>query len=295
MSPVLLFVLLAAVSVIGGKVVSELRSARGELRQLQAEKYIAFDLATDARIDSLLALPRYADPLRLARHQAKIYSQHGEDGEIAEIFRRIGTVNNYFVEFGSSDGNENNTVNLLNSGWSGLWIDGDEKAIAAARSHFAPKLQSGALKAVAGFITAENIESYFAAAKVPPQFDLMSVDIDRNDWYVWRAIVHYRPRVVVIEYNSIFPPAVDWVVPYDPKAWWDGTSHFGASLKAMERLGREKGYSLVGCDLSGVNAYFVQSDLVPGRFAAPFTAENHYEPARYYLAFRAAGHRRKPY
>jgi hypothetical protein len=215
--PVLLFLLLVALSFIGRSVLSELHSLRDQTMQLRATQDRVFDLAADARVDDLLALPRYADPLRLGRYQSKVYSQHGEDGEIAEVLRRVGLTNRYFVEFGSADGNENNTVHLLNSGWSGLWIDGDEKLIAAARSHFAGKIRSGALKAVAGFITAENIEDYFRAASVPPVFDLMSVDIDRNDWYVWRAITHYRPRVVVIEYTSIFPPAVDWVVPYDAK------------------------------------------------------------------------------
>jgi hypothetical protein len=75
---------------------------------------------------------------------------------------------------------------------------------------------------------------------------------------------------------------MSWVVPYDPKAWgWNtfGNGN-GASLKALEELGAKKGYNLVGCDLCGVNAFFVRNDLLKDRFAAPYTAENHYEPFR---------------
>ncbi len=114
--------------------------------------------------------------------------------------------------------------------------------------------------------------------------DLLSVDIDRNDYYVWERITHYRPRVVVIEDNAMFPPGVDWVIPYDGKAWWDQrTSYWGASLSALERLGRSKGYSLVACSLTGANAFFVRDDLLGDKFSAPYTAEHHYEPTRLYL------------
>jgi hypothetical protein len=77
-----------------------------------------------------------------------------------------------------------------------------------------------------------------------------------------------------------------WIHPYEPDQVWDGTQDQGASLKAYDLLGRKFGYSLVGCDLMGVNAFFVRDDLVGDRFAAPFTAENHYEPPRYYLWHR---------
>jgi len=118
--------------------------------------------------------------------------------------------------------------------------------------------------------------------EVPEEFDLLSVDIDRNDYHVWEKITHYRPRVVVIEYNSGVPPSMSWVVPYEAKAF--GLSSFGtgngASLKALEELGAKKGYSLVGCELCGVNCFFVRNDLIADRFAVPYTAENHFEPPR---------------
>jgi len=98
---------------------------------------------------------------------------------------------------------------------------------------------------------------------------------------VWEGLREFRPRVVVLEYNSAIPPDVDWKVRYDSKRTWNGTQNFGASLKAFEILGRQFGYSLVGCELIGANAFFVRDDLVAGKFAEPFTSENHYEPPRY--------------
>ena len=111
-------------------------------------------------------------------------------------------------------------------------------------------------------VTAENIENLFQKYNVPKNFDLLSIDIDYNDYWVWKSIIHYVPRVVVIEFNSSVPPNESKVVPYDPDASWDGTNYFGASLLALSNLGTKKGYTLVGCDNNGVNAFFCRSDLV---------------------------------
>ena len=254
-----------------------------------------YEIRAEEFTRELLTQDKYKDPRSLNRYESKIYSQAGEDGIIAEIFRRIGTTTKDFVEFGSGDGRENNTVSLLTTqGWKGLWIEGDNEAVSRARQAFADYVGAGKLRVDSAFITAENIETLFRDAKVSPEFDLLSVDIDRNDYYVWRGIRQFRPRVAVVEYNAIFPPDVAWVVPYDPAAWWDLTSRAGASLGALEQLGREKGYELVGCSLSGVNAFFVRADLVGEKFLKPFTAAVHYEPPRYFLIHRALGHPRRP-
>jgi hypothetical protein len=97
---------------------------------------------------------------------------------------------------------------------------------------------------------------------------------------------------MVLEYNATFPPPAEWVMDYDPDYAWDGTVTFGASLEAMARLGAAKGYALVGCSLGGGNAFFVRQDLVADRLAAPYKAENHYEPPRYFLAAQQVGHPR---
>jgi hypothetical protein len=122
--------------------------------------------------------------------------------------------------------------------------------------------------------------------------DLLSIDIDRNDYHVWKAITDYRPRVVIIEYNAIFRPGTKFVVPYDGAAMWDGTGHTGAGLEALCQLGEEKGYALVACSFAGVNAFFVQKELAEKYFTGPFTAQHHYEPPRYFL-YTVPGHPRR--
>jgi hypothetical protein len=240
--------------------------------------------------ERLLASPRYAAPGNLARFGHQVFSQHGEDGIIAEIFRRIGVTTRTFAECGVGNGLENNTAYLLLQGWRGAWLDGSEKLIAAIRATFARQIDQGRLSLARALVTAENVEQVFAAAGVQLDVDLLSLDIDRNTYWVWEALA-IRPRVVVIEYNAVFPPGMDWAIEYRAERAWNGTMYFGASLTAFARLGRQKGYALVGCSLNGVNAFFVREDLCGDRFDSPFTSEHHFEPARYFLN-RRIGHPR---
>ena len=107
--------------------------------------------------------------------------------------------------------------------------------------------------------------------------------MDRNTYYIWEALSGYRPRAVVIEYNGLIPPTIEYQVPYDPDAEWDGSVQLGAGLKNYESLGNRLGYRLVGCELTGVNAFFVREDLIGDHFLEPFTAERHFEPMRLHL------------
>jgi hypothetical protein len=235
---------------------------------------------------------KYYDSKRLNGYEFSAFSQNGEDGIIEEIFNRIGVTNTFFVEFGSADGIETNSTYLLYKGWQGVWIDGSDQNIAHIKNACPTAIASGRLQAMSCFITAENIESLFQRANVPREFDLLSIDIDRNDYYVWEAVKSYSPRVVIVEYNAVYRPGCEFIVPYQANAVWDRSSHHGASLSSLYKLGEEKGYKLVGCCFSGINAFFVREDLVENKFAEPFTAENHYEPPRSFLSFRT-GHPRK--
>jgi hypothetical protein len=232
--------------------------------------------------ETSLRSPRNQESKRLLKYGFKVYSQHDEDGITEEIFNRIGCTDRYFVEFGVGDGLENCTLYCLLKGWSGVWIDGSAICVDAIERKFQFLLDSKRLKARYSFITAENIEQLFNELSVPQEFDLLSIDIDNNDYWVWKAIEHYRPRVVLIEYNASFRCA-NRVIPYQPAMIWDYSNYFGAGLKALELLGREKGYCLVGCNYTGVTAFFVRDDLAGNHFAEPFTAENHYESPRYYV------------
>jgi hypothetical protein len=244
--------------------------------------------ARGAHLAQLKASERYADPRCLTRHGYRCFSQNEEDGVLQEIFRRIGTTNRTFVEFGVEGGLENNTLALLFAGWRGLWIESDPAHHASIVKRLRDAQAPFALLVEHSFVTAENIERLLERAEIPEAPDLLSIDIDGNDYWVWKAIERVRPRVVVIEYNASLGPTARRVVPYEPGARWDGSVCFGASLAALEELGRKKGYALVNCDLTGVNAFFVREDCLGDRFLPPYSAEAHYEPPRYGLS--GAGH-----
>lgn len=229
---------------------------------------------------------RYGNPKRLHLYGFQVNSQNQEDGMIHEIFKRIGTTNRIFVEVGIGNGLENNTAFLLSQGWTGFWVDGNPNVLQILSSK--PKIQSS-LKIKIEFVGKENVQKIFESLEVPVEFDLLSIDIDQNTYYIWEELKSFRPRVVVIEYNAAIPADINWKVEYYPDKTWDSTQNFGASLKAFELLAKEQEYSLVGCDLLGVNAFFVRNDCLDSRFLEPYTSENHYEPPRYGMVHRV-GH-----
>ncbi|MCU7246111.1 MAG: hypothetical protein NT917_24105 [Microcystis aeruginosa WS75] len=253
------------------------------LTELQIDNYL---------LENLHKNPKYDNPKKLNRYEFKVFSQAGEDGIISEIFNRIGTTNKFFVEFGVGNGLENNSAYLLVKGWQGYWIEGSERFCQSIRQSFEDLIANQQLTLKNTFITGENIEDLFRKGNVPTELDLLSIDIDGNDYWVWQAITNYRPRVVILEYNAIYPPESSWVMQYNPSHQWKYNSHMGSSLKALEKLGHQKGYKLVACSFSGVNAFFVREDLLADHFCSPFSAENHYEPARYFLCSQKAGHPR---
>jgi len=223
---------------------------------------------------------RYSDPRSLTRFQTSIYSQNGEDGVIAEIFSRIGTTNRYFLEVGIEDGTQNNTRFLLEQGWKGTWIEGDEVAAARAKSNFSQFVESGHLQIISARVGPQNIMELINSHNIPSEIDFISLDIDQATSHLWSAVT-LRARAACIEYNASIPASSPVETPYDPGQNWDGTNWFGAGLKRLEQIGRGKGLDLVGCDLLGVNAFFVANTLTEGKFQGPFTSEQHWEPARY--------------
>ena len=211
-----------------------------------------------------LLAQRYGPPPGLAGFELKVFSQNGEDGVLAEIFHRIGTETRCFVEFGVGPGREGNAVLLADVyGWRGVFLEGSESRFAELEYKY-----EGIERVVTrhSMVTAENIEHLLSDAGVPPSFDLLSIDIDGNDYWVWQALTTHRPRVVVCEFNGALDPAQALTQPYDPTSAWDETEFYGASLKALTELGVHKGYTLVHTDLTGTNAFFVVDEHA-GAFA----------------------------
>lgn len=240
-------------------------------------------IAVNSYKDNLKSDPRYQDPRRLSKYGKKMYSQNEEDGIILEIFNRIGTTNKVFVEFGIGDGLENNTLALLLQGWEGLWLEGSPKSVNNINDHFNSVIDTKQLQITEAFITKDNINDLISSKIKEKEIDLLSVDIDGNDVHIFNEISVINPRVVVIEYNAKFFPPVMFTVDYDPEHMWQGDDYMGVSLKYLEVEFEKKGYKLVGCDIAGVNAFFVRDDLVGDKFLSPYTAEEHYEPVRYHL------------
>jgi len=239
--------------------------------------------------DNLFNNETYLKSKKLTHFHRSVYTQNGEDGIIEEIFKRIGFTNKFFVEFGVH-GVKNNSTFLLINDWKGLWIGGSDEGAKFISEKFKFLIDQRKLTHTQSWITRNNIEQIFLKNNVPVNFDFLSIDLDGNDYWIWEAIENYSPRIVCIEYNATFPPGVSWVMAYNENHVWDQTSYFGASLKAIENLGKKKGYELVCCDFAGCNAFFIRNDQNLELFERPFTAEHHYEPPRYYLG-RNSGHK----
>jgi hypothetical protein len=239
---------------------------------------------------------KYKESKRLGAHEFQMFSQSGADGIIAEIFRRVSRTNSIFVEFGVGDGLENMTTALLLQGWSGVWIEASKRNNKNIQKNLKPLIDERKLTVLAQFVTKDNIVAHLEGCGLPRDLDLVSIDIDGNDYWVWEALLsRYAPRVVAIEYNALLGPSVPWVMAYNAAhapASVIPSSYYGASLKAMEMLGTRKGYSLVACDFLGVNAFFVRDDLLGDKFCAPYSSENHFEPNRLFL-YRRNGPVRK--
>ena len=197
-----------------------------------------------------------SEPIDLERYEGKVFSQFGEDGVIRKIFQVIEPTHRYSVEFGAADGVwASNTRNLiLNQGWGGLFIEGDPKEGEKLHANYRDNPR---VTTMVEWVYPGNVELLFEQAGVPHDFDLLSVDIDSNDYYVWRAIRDYRPKVVVMEFNAGFPPPKKMVIKYHPLNYFDETDYYGASIQSMYELGKKKGYELIYCERRGNNLFFV--------------------------------------
>jgi hypothetical protein len=204
----------------------------------------------------------HAQPLSAA--ELRVFSQNGEDGVLQAILERIGARSRFFVEFGVGPGEEANCVLLARCyGWSGLMIEADDDGYRQLQAAY----QGTGVRTLHRRVTPGNVESLFAEAGVPRDLDLLSIDIDGNDYHVWEAVQAYSPRIVVVEYNGNLPLDSRLVMPRDDEHAWDGTDYFGASLGALRELAGRKGYRLVHTDRTGANAFFVASaDAQAGRF-----------------------------
>jgi hypothetical protein len=213
--------------------------------------------------------PRKAQPRSIINdHEKCLYSQNGEDGILAYLFAQIGAEDFRFVEIGIGTGEECNTANLaISFGWMGLMIEANENSVFYARRFFR-RLSTSPPKVAAGKVTPENVNGLLRENGFTGSIDLLSIDIDGNDYWVLQAIDAVRPRVLILEYNTSYGPTRSLTVKYDPefdpKKYHPAGWYHGASLTALTKLAKSKGLALIGCDSRGVNAFFVREDLLGG-------------------------------
>ncbi|CAF1519778.1 unnamed protein product [Adineta steineri] len=188
-------------------------------------------------------------------HECKVYSQNGEDGVLLWIFANIGTINQppRFVEFGVQGGQECNTRFLRQHlGWKGLMMDGSYENLT--------------INLHRELVYGENINNLLTKYQTPSLIDLLSIDVDFDDYFIWKAILkaqHFQARVVVIEFNYAIPVNENRVVdPFQDSQRWTGTTHFGAGILALAALGRVHDYTLVYGEQNGVNLFFIQTSIL---------------------------------
>lgn len=193
----------------------------------------------------------------------QIFSQWGDDGIINFLVNYLHIKEKSFVEFGVENYTECNTRFLLiNDNWRGLIMDGSESNMQSVRNEMLYWKYD--LTAVATFITAENINGLLLDNGFKGEIGLLHIDIDGNDYWVWKAINVVQPILVIVEYNSVFGDQNPWTTPYNPsfirtKAHFSNL-YFGSSITSLCDLAEEKGYSFIGCNSNGNNAYFVRKD-----------------------------------
>jgi hypothetical protein len=208
-----------------------------------------------------------ASPLTLRDVEFRTFSQNGEDGALLYIFSQIGTTNRTVVEICAGNGIECNAANLLiTHGWKGMLVDGDKRNAEFAKVMYSILQDTFVRQPVVAqsWVTAENVNELIGGHGFSGEIDLLSLDIDGVDYWLWKAITVVRPRVVVLEYNGVWKAEHAVTVPYDPKFALDFSRtpyYCGASLGAFAKLGRSLGYRFVGTVRTEINAFFVREDV----------------------------------
>jgi hypothetical protein len=218
----------------------------------------------------------------LREAEFRVFSQFGEDGIIQYLIKRVPISEEFFVEIGVESYRESNTRFLLESNnWAGCIYDaGDAHSRFLRRRGLAWRHQ---IDSFTRFVDRDNINELMRAAKVPPDLGLLSLDIDGVDYWVLEALSIVQPRILVLEYNSVFGPETKVTVPYDPgfvrsKAH-QSFLYWGASLAALDELASSKGYVLAGGNSAGNNAFWVRDDV--SSEVSPTTVKETWVDARF--------------
>ena len=245
-----------------------------QLREIDVDREWQGAAILRSAYPSLAAPPAGPEALRAA--ELRVHSQNGEDGILAHLLARIGPTTREVIEFGIGDGSECCAANLvLTFGWSALLLEADGSDAETASAFYAER--AGRRVHVEHAAVEPDTVDELLSGHVQPVFDVLSLDIDGNDYWVLEALAAVRPRVIVVEYNASFGRERSVTIPYTRgfdryRAHASGFYH-GASLTALTRLGERKGYVLAGCDSRGANAFLVDADAASGAIESTSPAE----------------------
>jgi len=190
---------------------------------------------------------RYVDPNtlpypeRLTSRRFRVSSQNQEDGLTLALLSEVGVTSRRFVEIGSGLSGGNSGFLARECGWAGLMVDGHADHMAQVGRRFPT------VTAITAWVTRDNVNDLITTHNAAGEPDLFSLDLDGNDYWIWEAMTACSPRVVILEYNSMFGATRSVTVPYDPQfdRHRHHTMYYGASLTALARLSARKGYRLV--------------------------------------------------
>ena len=209
------------------------------------------------------------DSQDLRNYEFKVFSQWGEDGIIQYLTQILEIPNKTFIEFGVEDYSESNTRFLLmKDNWSGFIVDNSKQNIDKIKnSSLTWKYE---LNPFCAFLTSENINEILLSSNFSEDLGLLSIDVDGLDLHFLDALNSYKPRILIVEYNSLFGSTRKITVPYKEKFFRTNEHYsnlyYGASLAAINFIASKKGYKLVGTNSNGVNAFFVREDIVPNNW-----------------------------
>jgi len=197
----------------------------------------------------------------------RVHSQFEEDGILLYIFSIIGTTNKRVVEIGAGNGIHCMAANLIiNHGWEGLLFDGNKYNVERGIKFYLNDQSTWLYPRIfkQAWITRENINQLISENGFKGDIDLLSLDIDGNDYYIMEAINVIKPRVIICETHDVIPSDLALTIPYQSDFDRMKGLHpefLGVSLLGMKKLLDKKGYRLVGSHRYGFNAIFMINNV----------------------------------
>jgi hypothetical protein len=271
----------------GGMITTALK----KLRSIHAKWVDRFTIAASLLAYSQIQANPHKNPI--TAKGACYFSQNDEDGITLELIKRLGIEKSVFVELGVGDGLENNTIILLASGWKGVWLGGEQLA-------FDNTDRNTRLAFGRAWIDRDNVSQLITGqlAKLgcsASDVEYLSIDLDGNEAYLIPPLLgeNLKPSIIVCEYNGKYPPPLKFSIAYDAKHEWDYSDYQGASLQHLIDEFSKYGYTLICCNMNGVNGFFVRNDKLEAFKDINLDASEIFIPANF-LARSPAGHKTSP-